>query len=74
MAEVTWIVQPGEAETEGRPRGSRQLPHKGSRGAGTDLCSLVTATGPKGMHGAATGELQAGFLSSPVQSLLSWTQ
>lgn len=68
MSEVTWIVQPREVETEGRPHGSLQLPHKGSRGAGTDLFSLVTATGPKAMHGAAIGELQVGLLGNPVQS------
>ena len=31
-------------ETEERPRGSLQLPHEGSGGAGAELCSLGTAT------------------------------
>lgn len=48
VAEVSWFVQPKE-EAEGRPYGDLQLPHRGSRGAGSALCLLVTAKGPQGM-------------------------
>ena len=40
-----------EAEQEQadvRPHGGLQLPHEGSGGAGAELCSLGTATGPEG--------------------------
>ena len=38
------LFSPSSAEqAEGRPHGSLQLPHKGSRGAGAELCSLGTA-------------------------------
>jgi len=31
-AQITWFVQPKEKETEWRPQGSLQLPHKGIMG------------------------------------------
>ena len=34
---------------EGRPLGSLEIPHKGSRGAGAELCFLVIVIGLKGM-------------------------
>lgn len=34
---------------------------KGSRGAGTELCSLGTATGPREWRGAGAGEGQTGY-------------
>jgi len=56
MPEISWFVQSTEEETEGRTPsglqlapGSLQLPHEGSRGAGSDICSLVTEKGPDGM-------------------------
>ena len=56
MPEISWFVQSTEEETEGRTPsglqlapGSLQLPHEGSRGAGSDTCSLVTEKGPDGM-------------------------
>ena len=49
VAEVPWLVHPRAEEAEGRPHGGLQLPHEGSGGAGAELCSLGTETGPKGM-------------------------
>ena len=46
--EVPWLVQPRAEQAEGRPHGGLQLPHEGSGGAGAELCSLGTATGPEG--------------------------
>ena len=42
------FVQPRAEQAEGRPHGGLQLPHEGSGGAGAELCSLGTATGPEG--------------------------
>lgn len=55
-------------KTEERPHDTLQLPHVGSRGVGTDLFSVVAARGLKRMHGATTGELQAGIFGCPVKS------
>jgi len=35
-------------EEEGRPQGSLELPYKGSRRVGVNLCSLEAATRPEG--------------------------
>jgi len=45
---VPGFVQPRAEQAEGRPHGGLQLPHEGSGGAGAELCSLGTATGPEG--------------------------
>lgn len=48
MAEITWIVQPGEEDTEERHHHGFQLPHKESRGAGDELFFLVTTDKTRG--------------------------
>lgn len=47
--EVTWSVQPGQEETEGRPHCSYNFLTRGRGRASTDLSSVVTVTGHKGM-------------------------
>ncbi|KAJ7402848.1 hypothetical protein BTVI_82615 [Pitangus sulphuratus] len=48
MAEITWFVQPGEEDTEGRPRCSCSFFTKGVGGAGTDPFSVVTSDRTQG--------------------------
>lgn len=48
MAEVTSSVQPGEDEIETRPHHCLQIFQEGKRGAGTYLCSSVTADRTRG--------------------------
>ena len=43
------FFQPRAEQAEGRPHDSLQLPLEGSGGAGTELRSLGTVTGPEGM-------------------------
>lgn len=47
MTEVTWCVQPGVEETEGRSCCTYSFLVRGRRGADAGLCFMVT--GPKGM-------------------------
>lgn len=48
-AEVPWLIQLGEEETEESPHHKLQIPHKGKQRDSTSLFLLVTVTGPKGM-------------------------
>lgn len=43
------LVSVEKEQTKERPHSSLQLPQEERGGAGTELCSLVTETGPEGM-------------------------
>lgn len=56
-AEVTRSAQPGEEQTEGRSHHNLQESIVREGGAGTDLCFVVTMTGPKGIAWSCSGEI-----------------